>query len=328
MLVTYYFRQPQPHLHSLEELFATVLDALPEDIRARKVELPAAEASLRGLWRNSAFARRCQGDVNHIAGHVNYCALALDRPTVLTIPDVRSSLTGGFIRNMLVKALWFWLPALKVSRITVISEFTAKEVARLIPFARGKIQVIYCPVNRKLKYAPKALDAKEPRILHIGTKPNKNLERTARALEGIPCKLAIIGAIPAADAMVLKEVGIAYENYVDLPYEEVVRQYELCDLVCFASTYEGFGMPIVEANAVGRPVVAGRAGAMPEVAGDAACLVDPYDVEAIRSGVLRVIRDQAYRETLVRNGLENVKRFAPETIASQYAQVYREVAKT
>lgn len=85
-------------------------------------------------------------------------------------------------------------------------------------------------------------------------------------------------------------------------------------------------MPIVEANVVERPVIAGNVTSMPEIAGDAACLVDPYDVNAIREGVLRIIHDAPYRESLVENGRRNRERFRIETIARQYAEVYRELA--
>ena len=96
-------------------------------------------------------------------------------------------------------------------------------------------------------------------------------------------------------------------------------------MLVFASTYEGFGMPIVEANAVGRAVVAGNVCSTPEVASDAACLVDPFQVDSIRRGIQRVIQHRTYRETLIRNGLYNARRFTAKAIASQYLQIYLEV---
>jgi glycosyltransferase involved in cell wall biosynthesis len=102
--------------------------------------------------------------------------------------------------------------------------------------------------------------------------------------------------------------------------------YAQADMVLFASTYEGFGLPIIEAQATGRPVVTSRVTAMPEVAGEGACLVDPYDVSSIRNGVLRVLDDGSYRDSLVHLGFENVRRFEPSLIASQYARLYEEVS--
>jgi glycosyltransferase involved in cell wall biosynthesis len=101
----------------------------------------------------------------------------------------------------------------------------------------------------------------------------------------------------------------------------------VCDLLVFASTFEGFGLPIVEAQATGRPVVTSNIMSMPEVAGDAACLVDPFNVSSIREGVLKVINDSDYRNALVKAGFENVKRFQPEQIARQYAELYHELVK-
>jgi glycosyltransferase involved in cell wall biosynthesis len=124
----------------------------------------------------------------------------------------------------------------------------------------------------------------------------------------------------------LQESGIRYENLVGLSNEQMLAQYSDCDIVSFPSTFEGFGMPIIEGNLVGRPVIAGNVASMPEVAGDAACLVDPFDVESIRSGFLRVIQDAAYREQLVARGFENAKRFDHTAIAAQYEDVYRKVA--
>lgn len=60
-------------------------------------------------------------------------------------------------------------------------------------------------------------------------------------------------------------------------------------------------------------------------AGDAAVLVDPCDIASIRKGILRVIREGALREELVENGLCNVQRFHPESIAAQYAALYEEL---
>jgi glycosyltransferase involved in cell wall biosynthesis len=96
-------------------------------------------------------------------------------------------------------------------------------------------------------------------------------------------------------------------------------------MVVFASTYEGFGLPIVEANATGRPVITSNICSMPEIAGSAACFVDPSDCSSIRQGILRVMNDDGYRADLIGRGLENVKRFRADTIAAQYAALYQEV---
>jgi glycosyltransferase involved in cell wall biosynthesis len=62
---------------------------------------------------------------------------------------------------------------------------------------------------------------------------------------------------------------------------------------------------------------------MQEVAGGGACLVDPYSVGSIREGVLKVIRDEAYRKQLTEAGLQNIQRFDIKTIAQQYMDCYQ-----
>ena len=99
--------------------------------------------------------------------------------------------------------------------------------------------------------------------------------------------------------------GIGYFNPIGLSDEDMVEVYVNSDPVDLASTYEGFGMPIVEANAVGRPGVTGNVASMPDDAADAACLVDPYSVRSVRPGILRVNRDPEYRGQLIANGYRN-----------------------
>ena len=125
---------------------------------------------------------------------------------------------------------------------------------------------------------------------------------------------------------VLREHGVEFSCVSGITDAEIVDEYRRCDMVLFASMFEGFGLPILEAQATGRPVVTSRAWSMPEVAGKAACLVDPFDVQSIHDGVKRVITDVEYRNGLVRAGLENVGRFRPARIAEQYAEIYRELA--
>lgn len=97
-------------------------------------------------------------------------------------------------------------------------------------------------------------------------------------------------------------------------------------MLCFVSLYEGFGMPIIEAQATGRPVVTSNLGAMAEVAGRGAHLVDPEESGSIRQGVVKILEDGAYREQLVEKGLKNVKRFRAETVAGQYMALYSDIS--
>jgi glycosyltransferase involved in cell wall biosynthesis len=104
-------------------------------------------------------------------------------------------------------------------------------------------------------------------------------------------------------------------------------QYEKCDIVSFISTSEGFGMPIIEANAIGRICITGNVTSMPEIAANAAHLVDPFDIQQIHEGFQSLINDKPYRDSLIVNGYKNANRFSAASLAKQYAALYYEVVK-
>jgi glycosyltransferase involved in cell wall biosynthesis len=99
-----------------------------------------------------------------------------------------------------------------------------------------------------------------------------------------------------------------------------------CDIMYNASFYEGFGMPIIEAQSVGRPVITSDLGAMKEVAKQSAVLVDPYKSEEISAAIHRLVDDRAYYDKMVALGRENVKPYDHKAIAQQYLKVYEELA--
>ncbi|TDQ19362.1 glycosyl transferase family 4 [Algoriphagus boseongensis] len=330
--VLFLFRKPSPRYHSIESLFETIEDGVSKHFSTGRLSLKHAGGSPISLFLNILFYKKSNGNkpgLIHITGDVQYMGIVTGERSILTIHDIQSALKGSFLKQLYIKMFWFWLPAWRVRYITVISDFTRKELTQLIPFAKNKIKVIPNPVNESFKYHPaKDFNEKSPLILCMGTKENKNLERIVEAISYLSCRLHIIGPLSGDQKKVLRKFEIMFRNSVNLSHEEIVQAYQECDMLCFPSTYEGFGMPIIEAQAVGRPVITSDLGAMKEVAGDSACLVDPFDVFSIRTGINRVIQDQGYRENLIRKGLENVKRFDAEVISRSYLNLYQEILES
>jgi glycosyltransferase involved in cell wall biosynthesis len=325
--VTHFQRKPTLGAYSLDRLFDDIRAAMPGDI---KVEARESSFISRGLWRrvyNIVEAVFRQGDVNHITGDVHFLTYLLKRQrTVLTIHDCVSLERLSGIKRWILWLFWYRLPVRRSGAITVISEATMRELLKVVNCAPEKIQVIYDCVSECFCPEEQPFTSSCPRILHVGTTKNKNIDRVAEALADINCRWVIVGRLSSAQRTMIESYDIDYENHVGLSDETLLEQYKLADMLVFASTYEGFGLPIVEANAVGRPVVSSALYSMPEVAGDAACLVDPYDVGSIRAGILRVIEDADYRDRLVKAGFGNVERFRPAVIAGQYAQLYRKMS--
>jgi glycosyltransferase involved in cell wall biosynthesis len=325
--ITHYHRKPFVGAFSVERLFSDVRKAMPADINVRVSE---SHFISQGLWKrlfNLIEALFRQGDVNHITGDIHYLTYFLRRKkTILTILDCVSlkRLTG--IKRFFLWFLWYWLPMRRVSVITVISESTKLELLNFVKFDPTKIKVIHCCVSDSFIPDERPFNSICPRVLQLGTSShNKNVERVAESLVGINCKWVVVGRLSIKQRMLIEQYGIDYENYEALTDNELLEQYKLADMLVFASTYEGFGLPIVEANAVGRAVVTSDLCSMPEVAGDAACLVDPYSVESIREGIIRVINDDNFRLKLVKKGFLNAARFRSNFIAEQYSILYREL---
>jgi glycosyltransferase involved in cell wall biosynthesis len=159
--------------------------------------------------------------------------------------------------------------------------------------------------------------------LQIGTKENKNVLRLIEALEIVSCHLVIIGGNNEQIEEHLDRYKVSFTWLQNLSDAELIEQYQKCDIVTLVSTIEGFGMPILEAQAVGRPVVTSNVSSMPEVAGNAACYVDPFDIDSIRSGILKVMQDDAYREDLIEKGYVNIKRFELSKVTWMYLDLYK-----
>jgi glycosyltransferase involved in cell wall biosynthesis len=321
-------RKPVVGHYSIEVLFA----GLREEMRELGYKVVCAVVPYRstGCWRRFAdicWAWWCQGDVNHITGDVHFLALGLSRErTILTIHDCfpLEHLTG--IGRWLVRILWFDWPIRCAAIVTVISEETKRQLLRHVRVPEEKIVVIPDAVSPIFRPCPRAFREDCPQILQVGTPVNKNLPRLVEALKGMKCRLKIIGVVDAKIRAQLEAADISYEAAANVDEETLYRAYCDADLVSFASTYEGFGMPIIEAQWVERPVVTSNCSSMPEVAGEGACLVDPFDVNSIRAGLQRVISDPSYRAQLIEQGRKNRERFSLEKVARQYLSLYERVA--
>jgi len=267
-----------------------------------------------------------QGDVNHITGDIHFVALFLKKKkTILTVHDIGSVLKGRGLRIKVLRFFWFTMPFARVKYVTVISEFTKKQILEEFKIKPEKIIVIPDCVSSEIKYYKKDFNFEKPNVLQIGTKTNKNLPNLIKALDGISCKLTIIGKLKEEQKQLLEKYKIEYENRFNLNYSEIVEAYRNSDIVSFISTYEGFGVPILEAQATGRVVITGKVSPMTEVAADGAMFVNPNNIVEIKTAIQKIISDKALRKSLIMKGTENVKIYSAKSIANKYYELYKKM---
>jgi glycosyltransferase involved in cell wall biosynthesis len=325
--VTFYHRKKFPNGNfSLEFIFDDVRHRLRDKIESYVAISSFHSVGILKRLYNIVEAPYRQGDVNHITGDIHYVSYLLNKnKTILTILDCGFMDGRSAISGFLLKLFWLTIPIRKSRYITAISTFTKDDILSHVPCDPNKIKVIPVAISERFTAIPKEFNGKKPDLLQIGSAPNKNLNRIIEAIKGLQVHLSIIGVVNDTNKQLMEEYQIDYTQYINLSDDEVMMRYVECDILLFPSTYEGFGMPILEAQAIGRPVITSTVCSMPEVAGDAALLVDPYSISAIRSAIISLIKDNELRNELLLKGFENIKRYDADVIANMYYQLYGEV---
>lgn len=325
MKILYIYRSTGP---SIRRVFEPIENELFDLANIDHINLPYNR--MIDFWKNMRyifrFLKATDYDIIHITGDVYYTLIPLfvlqkkkKFKTVVTVHDL-----GHYTQHkhtfMHFIYYWLWIKPIKLSNfVTFISEKSFEEGQSLLNIRGNRVSVILNSYKEEYMYSPPPHNEK-PRILHVGTGPNKNLEKVVKALNGIPCHLRIIKKLNERQLELLKENCIDYSNVYNISDDQMLEEYKLCDVVSFPSLYEGFGMPIIEGQAVGRVVVTSDREPMKSIAGDGSVLVNPEDVIDIKNGFLTAINNS---KCYVEKGLENCKRFSPKIIAKQYYEIYK-----
>jgi glycosyltransferase involved in cell wall biosynthesis len=326
--VLHFTRLPAPGAFSIERVFDDIRAAMPDHITVairRNMHLSqGVMPRLRDAWA----ARRAAGQINHVVGDVHYLTYFLPRArTVLTVHDTVLVDRERGIKRALLWFFWFWLPLRRCSWVTAISEESCRRLSRLVSINPERVTVIPDPVSPSFVPQPPGPRDGPFRLLHIGTKANKNLERLATALDGLDVELTVIGALSDTQRVLIDRHVPRHRLLQGLDDAALRAEYGRTEALVFVSLDEGFGLPILEAQATGRPVLTSDRAPMKEVAGDAALLVDPEDTDAIASAVVRLATDTGMRRQLAEKGFQNAARYSAESVARRYAALYEAMAR-
>jgi len=321
--VTLIFREKRSGNYSIEELFETLRPEFEKEFEIEIFTCPSADR-----FQNMLAVRKLKSDVFHITGDVNYLSFVLpSQKTIITVHDVghfEQTLKG--FKRVIYKYLWLKWPLTKVKHITTISHFTKQRIISNLNIKESKIQVISNPSPSSVfkKSAVRELtEGDSVKILQIGSGHNKNIERLIEAVKGLNVELLLIRKKDTVLEDLLLKNKIKYRIFSFLTYEEVFQKYQECDMVYFASNYEGFGVPILESQLVGRPIITSKVASMPEVAGEGAYFVNHESVSEIRTAITDLIANKSLRDSLVHKGFENIQRFDISTISKQYKDLYK-----
>ncbi|MCF5028166.1 glycosyltransferase family 4 protein [Pseudomonas syringae] len=272
-------------------------------------------------------------------------------PVVATIMDMIPILHPEWIKQDL-KRLKSWLFTTSIKRadhIITISEYSKQDMISHLGIAPERISVT--PLGVDPVYFERVGAAERNRVLDtyglkpgfflvVGTlQPRKNLQRVLEAFQQLPAlvrkehPLVIVGRngwsndelLPQLEALQQRGEG-RWLSY--LPQNKVLALLQSAGALVFASLYEGFGLPAIEAFAAQCPLIASNNSSLPEVTGDAAWAVDPHSAESISTAMLAVLEQPEERERKVQSGLGRARHFSWDACAQSTLDIYRKVLAT
>ena len=313
----------------------------------------------RRLWthrRLAAEVLRHPPDVLFIPSHVAPFVLPSSRlpNIVVTVHDLGVHyFPAAHTRFQRLYLTWGTRWSVRVAaKVIAVSGATATDLHTFYAVPTGKIHTIYeaaGPVPENLpesrsesRLAELCEHYRLPRryALYVGTiQPRKNLARLIQAYARL-CREhplnwdLVLAGNPGWLSRPLYDLAATLNLSGRIHFTGYVADADLPALLtnacffCYPSLFEGFGLPVLEAQSIGVPVMTANTSSLPEVAGDAALLVDPTDVDAIAEAMLRLSQDEALRHRLIEAGYANVKRFSWEKAARETLAVLEAAAQT
>lgn len=231
-----------------------------------------------------------------------------------------------------------------------VSDSTKNDLREIYRIPEAKIKTIYSSVSENFKIIdrnnPKLIEVKKKYnlpykfILYLGTiEPRKNINAVITAYNQLrnikhseleKYKLVIAGASGWKQKQIFKEIknssfkdDIIFSGFIG--DEDKPAIYNLTSLFVYPSFFEGFGFPPLEAMSCGAPVITSNSSSFPEIIGSAGIMIDPDRPDEIFQAMKNILLDKNLRESLIKKGLEQAKKFNWQKTASQYLDIFQKI---
>lgn len=306
-----------------------VAEQLTAALRFQHVVCPVAASSrgTRYLWEQIRLPVECvrhRIDALHSLGYVG--PVRTPCAHVVTIHDtnfLERDVRMTHVRRATLGSISA-LVAHTADRVIAMSEFSRSEIVRRLRVPVERVQVVYeaprtslGPWRSQMRGGMPARDTPYV-VAFAGSSQHKNIPRLvaafARIADRVPHMLHLLGSLPAGGA-VEREIArggiadrISLRGY--LSESEMFGEMQGADALAYPSLYEGFGLPVVDAQYLGVPVICSTAASLPEVAGSGAVTCDPRSASDIAATMLRVLTDERIRQQMIDDGTRNVARFS------------------
>jgi len=237
---------------------------------------------------------------------------------------------------------------LKANALIAVSESTKKDIVAHFKIPKNKIKVIYEGFEKEKKISEK-FTKKTKRKYKIGEhfvfclstlEPRKNMEKLIHTFDELAadnfkkyqdCQLIIAGAKGWRYAPIFKAIKnakcgrIRYLGY--LTKQEKLSLLSSADCFCFPSLWEGFGLPVLEAMAMGTPVIVSKTSSLPEIVQKAGILINPLNTNSIKKGLVKFLKNKRNRKIYSKKSIKQARKFTWEKCARETLRVYKSLCR-
>lgn len=255
----------------------------------------------------------------------------MNHPDAVNITTVHDFSYELFESNKLARFIHCWQKhrAIRHSdHIVCISENTRKDLFRILPdISANKVSVIYNGIDSRFHQIPNHT-ASQNFVLYVGKRDRyKNFNALINPLAQLGLYLKIVGPqLTTEEIKAMKTAGLKYDYCGVVSDEQLNQLYNDAFCLLYTSLYEGFGLPILEAQQAGCPVIAYNASSIPEVIGDKRLLLNSITKEELEEKIA-ILNSPLYRKEIIETGIQNAARFSWDKMVDEYEKLYNLMLK-